>query len=160
MTVTDRKATTLKRLRAISHLLDNAIAIPGTKYRVGIDPLLGLIPGGGDTVSALFSAYIIWEAAMLGLPRETLTRMFYNVLFDTVAGSVPVAGDILDVAWKANTKNVGLLEAHLHSPEPSKKADKWFIILLAIGLILFVAVVASISAFLIGAIIGLFTGSR
>jgi len=156
MTQTDHKVNTLKRLRTISHVLDNAIPIPGTKFRIGIDPILGLIPGGGDTLTAVFSAYIIWEAAMMGLPKETLTRMFYNILLDTVVGSVPVAGDLFDVAWKANVKNVSLIEEHLQLPKPSKKADKSFLILLLIGLILFITFVGTISILLITFLIHLF----
>ncbi|XWK90759.1 MAG: DUF4112 domain-containing protein [Phormidium sp.] len=157
---TERKASTLKRLRRISHVLDNAIAIPGTKFRFGIDPILGLIPGGGDTISAFFSAYIIWEAAMLGLPKETLMRMFSNILFDTFAGSVPVVGDLFDVAWKANAKNVALLEEHLKLPESNEKADKLFLFFLLIGLILFVAIIGTISVLIVSFLFGLITGNR
>ncbi|MFB2837918.1 DUF4112 domain-containing protein [Floridanema evergladense] len=156
----ERKASTLKRLRRISHVLDNAIPIPGTKFRFGIDPLLGLIPGGGDTLSAFFAAYIIWESAKLGLPKEILIKMFSNILFDTFVGSVPVAGDLFDVAWKANAKNVDLLEEHLQLPQSTKKADKWFLFLLLIGLILFVAIVGTISVLLISFLFSLVTGNR
>ncbi|MCY7320787.1 MAG: DUF4112 domain-containing protein, partial [Phormidesmis sp. CAN_BIN36] len=74
----DSKAASLQRLRSLAHLLDNAISIPGTSYRVGIDPLIGLLPGGGDLVMAAFSVYIVWESARLGLPRSTVTRMVSN----------------------------------------------------------------------------------
>lgn len=159
-TQTEHQASSLKRLRRISHVLDNAIPIPGTKYRIGIDPILGFIPGGGDTLAAFFSAYIIWEAAMLGLPKETLMRMFSNILLDTFAGSVPVLGDLFDVAWKANAKNVALLEEHLQLPGHNQKADKLFLILLLIGLILFVAVVGTISVLIISFFLSLITGNR
>ncbi|WP_191965422.1 MULTISPECIES: DUF4112 domain-containing protein [Haloferax] len=101
---------TLERLRTVSHYLDNAIEIPGTNYRIGLDPILGLIPGVGDTTASALSAYILVEAAMLGAPRATLARMFGNVIVDTVFGSLPVVGDVFDVAWKANARNVRLLE--------------------------------------------------
>lgn len=160
ITQTERKASTLKRLRRISHVLDNAIPIPGTKFRFGIDPILGLIPGGGDTVSAFFAAYIVWEAATLGLPKEILMRMFSNILFDTFAGSIPVAGDLFDVAWKANAKNVALLEDYLKLPESKEKPDKWFLFFLLIGLILFVAVVGTISFLIVSFFISLITENR
>ncbi|MBE9229777.1 DUF4112 domain-containing protein [Phormidium sp. LEGE 05292] len=160
ITKSQRTASTLKRLRRISHVLDNAIAIPGTKFRFGIDPILGLIPGGGDTVSAFFAAYIIWESAMLGLPKEVLIRMFSNILFDTFAGSVPIAGDIFDVAWKANVRNVALLEEYLQLPESNEKPDKWFLVLLLIGLIMFVAVVGTISILIISFLFNLITGNK
>ncbi|KAB1198106.1 MULTISPECIES: DUF4112 domain-containing protein [Haloferax] len=101
---------TLDRLRTVSYYLDNAIAIPGTNYRIGLDPILGLVPGIGDTTASAMSAYILVEAAMLGVPRATLARMFGNVLLDTVFGSIPLVGDVFDAAWKANTRNVRLLE--------------------------------------------------
>ncbi|MEG4324836.1 DUF4112 domain-containing protein, partial [Microcoleus sp. herbarium5] len=99
----------LRRLRRISHLLDNAIPIPGTKYRIGLDPILGLIPGGGDLISSIFAGYVVFKSAQMGVPQETLVKMAANIVFDTVAGTVPVAGDLLDVAWKANVKNIELL---------------------------------------------------
>jgi hypothetical protein len=135
----------LQRLRQVTHLLDNAIAIPGTNRRVGLDPILGLLPGGGDTLSAALSGYIIVEAAFMGLPRATLVRMVINLLTDTVLGSVPLAGDLFDVAFKANSKNLQLIEAHVQTPHPSPKADKLFIALLIAGLILFAIGVGGIT---------------
>ena len=155
----DPKAITLKRLRSISNLLDNAIAIPGTNYRVGIDPILGLIPGGGDTISAFLSAYIVLEAAQLGVPREALVRMVYNIILDSVLGSVPVVGDLFDASWKANVKNISLLESHLASPIPSKKVDRVFIILLLVGLILLVMAITFLSVLVFRFLLSLFTGN-
>ena len=146
----DYKAASLQRLRSLAHLLDNAISIPGTSYRVGIDPLIGLLPGGGDLVMAAFSVYIVWESARLGLPRSTVMKMVSNLMFDTLAGSVPVAGDLLDVTWKANSKNVRLLEAHLDSPQHQKKADKGFVLLLLFGFLVLVVSIAALSVFVIG----------
>lgn len=103
----------LKRLRRLTRLLDDAVRIPGTKYRVGLDSLIGLVPGAGDIVGGALSAYIIYEASRLGVSRLTLARMFSNVAVDLLLGSVPVAGDIFDVAWKANRKNMDLLDRHL-----------------------------------------------
>ncbi|MFB2919400.1 MULTISPECIES: DUF4112 domain-containing protein [Aerosakkonema] len=155
----DSKAATLQRLRQISHVLDNAIAVPGTKYRVGLDPILGLLPGGGDTLTAFFSAYIVWEAARMGLPRESLVRMVMNILFDTVVGAVPIIGDFLDVTWKANVKNLQLLETHLASPIASKKVDRVFLIFLTIGLLLFVAALTYVSVIIFRLLLMLFTGN-
>jgi hypothetical protein len=142
--VADTSLARLKRVRGLSRLLDNSFSIPGTRYRFGIDPILGLLPGGGDFASFLVSAYIIWEAAQLGAPQETLVRMLSNVLFDTVAGTVPVVGDLLDVTWKANSKNVALLEDHLAvKTSPTQPVSRWFVLgLLLILAIAFVAVVA------------------
>ena len=155
----ETKTITLERLRQISNLLDNAIAIPGTEYRVGLDPILGLLPGGGDTLTAFFSAYIVWEAAQMGLPRETLIRMVWNIVLDSLLGFIPVLGDIFDVAWKANVKNISLIESHLASPVPSKKVNKLFLILLLAGLILFIIGISWLTVTVFKLIFSLFTGS-
>ena len=146
----DSKTASLQRLRSIAHILDNAIPIPFTSYRVGIDPIVGLIPGGGDLVMAGFSVYIVWESARLGLPRSTVTQMVSNLVFDTLAGTVPVAGDLLDVTWKANSKNIRLLEAHLDSPQHQKKANQGFVLLLLFGFLLLVVSITALSVFVIG----------
>ncbi|MEQ8960732.1 MAG: DUF4112 domain-containing protein, partial [Coleofasciculus sp. C2-GNP5-27] len=90
------KTSTLRRLRRLSNLLDNAIPIPGTPWRFGLDPVLGLLPGAGDFLGTAFSAYIVLEAARIGIPRSLLGQMVINILLDTVIGSVPVVGDIAD----------------------------------------------------------------
>jgi hypothetical protein len=95
----------------VSRLLDNAFVIPGTRYRFGLDALIGLVPGLGDAVSAVFSAYIILQAARLGAPKSVVTRMISNVALDTLVGWIPILGDIFDVAWKSNLRNMALLEA-------------------------------------------------
>ncbi len=148
----------LRRLRRISHLLDNAIAIPGTKYRIGLDPILGLIPGGGDLIGSVFAGYVVFKSAQMGVPQETLVKMAANIVFDTVAGTVPVAGDLLDVAWKANVKNIELLDAHLGSPEPGKKADWLFVAALLLGLMLIVGGVIFLSVMLFGWVFRVITG--
>jgi hypothetical protein len=147
---TDTRSAALHRLRSLAHLLDNAISIPGTSYRIGIDPIVGLLPGGGDLVMAAFSVYIVWESARLGLPRSTVIQMVSNLVLDTVIGTVPVAGDLLDVTWKANIKNIRLLEAHIDSPQHQKKADKGFVLLLLFGFLALVIGIAALSVFVIG----------
>jgi len=102
----------LRRLDKLAQLLDTALSIPGTRFRIGLDGLLGLVPGVGDTLGAVFSAYIIFEAARLGFPKGILLRMSANVAIETVVGAVPILGDIFDIAWKANVRNVALLRAH------------------------------------------------
>ena len=152
------QAASLRRLRRISHLLDNAIPIPGTKYRIGLDPILGLIPGGGDLVGSIFAGYVVFKSAQMGVPQETLLKMAANIVFDTVAGTVPVAGDLFDVAWKANVKNIELLDAHLGSPEQGKKADWLFVAALLLGLILIVGSVIFLSVMIFGWLFRVFTG--
>lgn len=152
------QTASLRRLRRISHLLDNAIPIPGTKYRIGLDPILGLIPGGGDVIGSIFAGYVVFKSAQMGVPQETLVQMAANIVFDTVAGTVPVAGDLFDVAWKANVKNIELLDAHLGSPEPGKKADWLFVAALLLGLMLIVGGVIFLSVMLFGWVFRALTG--
>lgn len=135
----------LSRLRSLSNLLDNAIPIPGTSYRIGIDPLLGLLPGAGDYVGAAFSAYIVIQAARLGASKATLSRMVLNIILDTVVGNVPLLGDLFDATWKANRKNTALLETHLNSPQTRSQVDWWFIILLLAVLLLVVTATVALS---------------
>jgi hypothetical protein len=138
-------APRLKRMRQLSKLLDSAIVIPGTKQRIGLDPILGLIPGGGDTVSAALSGYIIIEAARMGLPRKALIQMVMNLVVDTVVGSVPVFGDVFDVFSKANLRNLQIVESHAQIPLPGNKPDRLFIGLLIVGLIMFALAVGGIT---------------
>jgi Domain of unknown function (DUF4112) len=108
-----------KRVRLLSRLLDEQFRIPGTTYRVGLDGLLGFIPGIGDAAGALLSTYILYEAIRLGTPKALLFRMIANIGIDTVGGAIPIVGDIFDMAWKANKKNAALLHAYLASQRTS-----------------------------------------
>lgn len=133
----------IERLRAVSRLLDNAFTIPGTRFRFGLDALIGLVPGVGDAIGALFSAYLILQASRLGAPKSVINRMIANVGIDTVVGWVPLLGDLFDVAWKANNKNLALLEQHLQQPTAARAGSKRSLILLGGGLLLgLVAIVA------------------
>ena len=107
------RADSVARLDALAHLLDSAFLIPGTNQRVGIDALLGLIPGIGDLVSTALASYIIWEAKQLGLPRWKIARMIGNVAVDTTVGAIPLVGDLFDVAYKSNRRNLKILRDHL-----------------------------------------------
>lgn len=105
---------TLARLRHLSFLLDSAFRIPILGYRVGWDAILGLVPGLGDAVGLLFSGYIVFEAARLGAPKSVLARMIYNVALEFIIGVIPIIGDLFDAVWKANIRNVRLLERALN----------------------------------------------
>lgn len=141
------------RVRRLSDFLDNAIAIPGTSYRVGIDPLLGLFPGVGDYLGAFLSGYIIFEAARLGASRPTLIRMFFNVILETILGLIPGLGDIFDVFWKANVKNRLLLEKQLVSSDRREQTDWLFLVALLVGLVLIIVGVASFSLWVLISVI-------
>jgi hypothetical protein len=111
--ISDDPASRTRRVRLLAKLLDNSIAIPGTGWKIGLDPIVGLIPGIGDLIGAVLSGYIILEAARADVPGFVLVRMLVNVGFDTLLGAVPAVGDLFDAAWKSNTRNVALLERHL-----------------------------------------------
>jgi len=155
----DVKTPSLKRLRQMSRLLDNMIMIPGTQVRIGLDPILGLIPVGGDFLGIMLSSYIILEAARLGASRATLGRMFLNVIIDGLVGAVPVLGDFFDFAWTANTHNLKLLEEHLKFPSQKRSADRWFIFAVFAGLLLLAIVLVALPVILIRMLLTVFPGS-
>lgn len=101
----------------MSRLLDSSFRIPGTQIRTGIDPVIGLIPGVGDLAGAALSTYLVAEAARLGIPRRTVARMMTNVGIETLVGAIPILGDLFDVAFRANRRNVKLLENALRRQE-------------------------------------------
>lgn len=107
------EAEVLERIRLLANLMDNQFQIPGTNQRVGLDALLGLIPGVGDLITALVSGYLIYLARSLNVSKTLQARMVLNLALDTGLGLIPVAGDVFDFAFKANLKNLRLLEEHL-----------------------------------------------
>jgi hypothetical protein len=109
----DDIASRIKRVRVLAKLLDNSISIPGTGWKFGFDAIIGLVPVVGDMVGAVLSGYIVLEAARADVPSFTLARMLANVGIDALLGAVPAVGDVFDAVWKANMKNVSLLEQHL-----------------------------------------------
>ena len=115
---TAKRLATLNRIRKLSRLMDTAIRIPGTGFRIGLDPIIGLIPGVGDLISTAFSAYIIFLATRFGIPRQDLTRMIFNIALEAVVGTVPLVGDLFDAYYKSNIRNLALLEQHLTAVEP------------------------------------------
>ncbi len=106
-------ATRLARLRRLAWIIDGAFILPGTRFRFGLNSVIGLLPIGGDAVLGAISLYIIYEAAQLGLPRWKLGRMLANVGVEVLGGSVPVLGDLFDMALKANLRNLKIIEDHL-----------------------------------------------
>ena len=99
-------------MRRLAWLVDAAFVVPGTRYRFGLNSLIGLVPGAGDSVLGLISFYIIYQAHLLGVPRAKLARMAGNVVIEVVGGSVPVLGDLFDVVLKANMRNIRIVEDH------------------------------------------------
>lgn len=114
MTPVDAKAE-LARLERLARLLDASIRVPGTRYTIGVDALVGLLPGVGDALTAAVGLWIVHRSRRAGASRATLVRMLGNVGVDLVAGTVPVAGDLFDAVYKANLRNVRLLAADIES---------------------------------------------
>ncbi|ELY86703.1 DUF4112 domain-containing protein [Natrinema altunense] len=98
----------IKRMRVVAHALDEGFRVPGTDVRVGLDPIVGILPGAGDAAAAVASLYLAAESARLGVSQSTLLRMLANIGIDTVIGSVPVLGVAFDAVWKANKRNLKL----------------------------------------------------
>jgi hypothetical protein len=103
----DRAA--IERMRVVATILDSSIRVPGTDYRIGADPLLGILPGAGDVLSGGISLYIVLEAARLGVSYTTLLKMVANVSLDVAGGSIPIVGTVFDAVWKANERNMKLV---------------------------------------------------
>ncbi|HYE50362.1 MAG TPA: DUF4112 domain-containing protein [Azospirillaceae bacterium] len=103
----------VERLRALSHWMDSRWEVPGTGIRFGLDSVAGLVPGVGDTLTSAVSAYIVWQAREMGVPKRTLARMLVNIGVDWAVGTVPLVGDLFDLGFKANRKNMALLHRHL-----------------------------------------------
>lgn len=129
--------------RLIAWLLDDLIRIPGTNFRIGLDPIIGLIPGFGDGGSAVMSSVILVHGLRAGVPRIVMIRMALNVLLNAAVGAIPVAGDIFSAWFKSNRKNYNLLLRHSGGGRKSTKAD-WIIVCSVIGFILLIAIGTSI----------------
>ena len=143
----------LNRLRTLARVLDDLAPIPGTRMRVGLDPLIGLVPGAGDAVGGAVSAYALVVAYRLGAPPSVLARMVGNVAVDVLTGFVPLVGDLFDFGWKASRKNVRLVERYAGAPERVKRSS---------GLVLVFAL-AAVAAIVVGigwAIVALFGALR
>jgi hypothetical protein len=103
----------LARLDALAKVMDSAVTIPGTNVTMGLDAALGLLPVIGDAISSAIGGYIIWEARRLGASKILIARMAANTTVDTLVGSIPIVGDVFDVAFRSNRKNVALLRRHI-----------------------------------------------
>lgn len=133
----------LRRARELARILDTAIGIPGTPIRVGLDAILGLIPGAGDVAGALLSAYIILTAIRGGAPPAVIWRMLGNVGLDTLGGALPIIGDLFDVAYKSNIRNVELLERYAAEPAKVVTRSHWLgVLVVALVVLLLLALAA------------------
>jgi hypothetical protein len=138
--LTPEQERRLAGLRRIAELLDNAFLVPGTSYRVGIDPIIGLLPGIGDLISPLFTIGMLLHARELGVPKVIQARMLINAAIDALGGAVPILGDLFDFAWKSNDKNLALLEFHAREERQGSAGDFAFVTLMVV-LVLGIAVI-------------------
>jgi hypothetical protein len=144
----------LELLRRVARMLDSALPVPGTSFRFGLDPILGLIPGLGDLVSPLFTLGMLFQARDLGVPRVVQLRMIFNVAIDVLTGFVPLIGDLFDFAWKANNRNLALLERHAYE-EHTPSAGDWAFVAVCVALLV---VIAAVPFLLLGWAIELIAG--
>jgi hypothetical protein len=124
MTDRDVGVDRLSGARALAHLLDDGIRIPVIGVRFGLDPVIGLIPGLGDFAGAIMSSYVVLLGARLGAPRSVIIRMIGNVAVDTIGGAVPLLGDLFDIGWKSNIRNVALLDRWIDQPGRTQAASR------------------------------------
>jgi hypothetical protein len=148
----DRQAR--QRLNFLAWLLDSSIPIPGTRLTVGLDALVGLLPFIGDLIGVVLSSYILAEANRMGVGRAILARMALNVAIDGVVGIVPLFGDAFDAAWKANQKNVRLLNAWAEQPHRTRRASGLFLAGVSLALLAFFGVCALLTYRLLGLAFG------
>ena len=132
-------------MRRVAELLDSAFVLPGTTYRIGLDPIVGLVPWIGDLVSPLFTVALLWQARDVRVPKLVLTRMIFNAAVDAIIGAIPFAGDLFDFGWKANQWNMALLERHAYEEHPPGLGD-WAFVLAMIAIVIVLAAVPFVIA--------------
>jgi len=129
-----------RTLQGIATLLDEAFRVPGTNMRFGIDGIIGLVPGLGDVIAGILSLVIPFAAWVRGVPYITILRMTVNIGIEVLVGTVPLFGDLFDIAWKANRRNYNLLQRHLVQPRIHTWRDWVFLLLIAFGVALVFAI--------------------
>ena len=133
-----------RRIGRVTRMLDELVSVPGTPVKVGLDPVIGLVPVVGDAVAAGVGAWVIAEAARFGVPRVVLGRMVLNLLVDLGIGAIPLIGDVYDLFFRSNSRNLDLFRRHALDPDASTRGDRAFFagLLLVIVGILWLAFVA------------------
>lgn len=111
-------ASVRQRIEMMERILEGVMMVPGTRFRFGLDALLGVIPVVGDLISAAMGAWIVWEARNLGMSRWQLIRMSANVGVDTAIGAIPLVGDVFDFAFRSNSRNLRIIRKHLDRHHP------------------------------------------
>ncbi len=146
----------IKKLERLAWLLDSSIRVPGTRWRIGLDGLIGLVPGVGDLLAGAASSYILLQAVRLGVPWAVSLRMALNIVLESVVGVIPVFGDLFDFAFKANQRNVRLMLDYFEQPVPTKRRSTAVlaitVLAVAVMLVLMVWLLVVLVAALIGAL--------
>jgi Domain of unknown function (DUF4112) len=148
-------ARALGRYRLLAHALDARWRIPGTGIRFGWDAVMGLVPGVGDALGGLLGGYGLYVGWRLGAPVVVLARMLLNLGIETVAGTVPLAGDMFDIGFRADLRNVALLDRWLEQPHQTWKRSRWLFLGLALGLLTVVVGVIGLTASLLHTLLAL-----
>ncbi len=146
----ERFAAAERRIGRVTHVLDELIEVPGTSIKVGLDPVIGLIPIAGDAVSALAGGWVILEASRFGLPRVVLARMILNLALDLGIGAIPLLGDAYDLFFRSNSRNLDLFRRHALDPTASTRGEQ----ALFMGIALLVVGVVWLVVTVLGALVG------
>lgn len=134
----ERFAAVERRIGRVTHLMDEVISIKGTPIKVGLDPVIGMIPVAGDAVTAAVGAWVILEAWRFGVPRVVVGRMVLNLLVDLAIGAIPILGDLYDVFFRSNSRNLDLFRRHALDPGSSTRGQQAFfvgLVLLMVGIV-------------------------
>jgi hypothetical protein len=138
----ERFAAAERRIGRVTHVLDELVSVPGTPIKVGLDPVIGVIPIAGDALAALVGVWVILEASRFGIPRVVLGRMVANLVVDLGVGAIPLIGDAYDLFFRSNSRNLDLFRRHALDPGASTRGELAFfvgLVVLAIGLLWLVA---------------------
>jgi hypothetical protein len=138
----DRFAAFERRFAAVSRVTDELVAVPGTSIRVGLDPVVGLVPVVGDAISAVVGFWLIAEATRFGVPRIVVGRMIVNTVVDLAVGAIPLLGDLFDVVSRSNSRNLALFRRHALDPSASTRGEQIALaglVVLVVGLLWLVA---------------------
>jgi hypothetical protein len=152
----ERFASAERRIGRVTNVLDELVTIPGTSTKIGVDPVIGLIPFVGDAVAALVGGWVILEASRFGVPRIVLGRMLINLAVDLAIGAIPFIGDIFDLAFRSNSKNLALFRRHALDPDASTRGEQ----ALVIGLLLLIVGIIWLVLSAVGAFIGWLGSTR
>ncbi|WP_078120494.1 DUF4112 domain-containing protein [Thiosocius teredinicola] len=146
-------ATEIKKLERLAWLLDSSIRVPGTRWRIGLDGLVGLIPGVGDLLAGAASSYILLQAVRLGVPWAVSLRMALNIVLESLVGVIPVFGDLFDFAFKANQRNVQLMLDYFEQPVPTNRRSTTVLVITVLAIVAMLVLIVWLLIALLAALI-------